>query len=327
MNVDDRGRASRWHAERCPARSLRCGVGPHPVGPHRRRLPRPYRPPGQKPNTGPEPARAEDLINRTHEEDRRNAIYNKRGTLVLVCVATAMLILDIAVVNTALPHIAHALHSGLNGVQWVVDAYTLALAAIVLSAGSLADRLGRRRIFALGMALFTASSLACRARRQHRRSRRLTGHPGDRRGHVVRQLACDPLRRIPRRPAPEGVRCLRAHDRDVVRDRAARRRRTDPLAFVCLVHRPPSSVAISSICSSVSPLDLPRTPVAKGLRRLVVTGGGVGHAAPGVDPVGDANGDAAWVGFGYWLCGVGAVLPLFGAGASWWGKGPNSSLQ
>jgi EmrB/QacA subfamily drug resistance transporter len=72
-----------------------------------------------------------------------------------------MLMLDIAVVNTALPRIAHSLHSGLSGVEWVVDAYTLALATVVLSVGSLADRLGRRLIFAIGMVLFTASSLAC----------------------------------------------------------------------------------------------------------------------------------------------------------------------
>ena len=73
-------------------------------------------------------------------------MFNKRGTLALVCVATAMLMLDIAVVNTALPRIAQALHSGLSGVEWVIDAYTLTLAAVVLSAGSLAVRSGRRAI-------------------------------------------------------------------------------------------------------------------------------------------------------------------------------------
>jgi EmrB/QacA subfamily drug resistance transporter len=87
--------------------------------------------------------------------------FSKSGTLAVVCLATAMLMLDIAVVNTALPHIAGDLHSGLTGVQWVVDAYTLALATVVLTAGSLADRFGRRRIFVWGMALFTVSSLAC----------------------------------------------------------------------------------------------------------------------------------------------------------------------
>jgi EmrB/QacA subfamily drug resistance transporter len=83
------------------------------------------------------------------------------GTLAVVCLATAMLMLDIAVVNTALPKIASDLHSGLTGIQWIVDAYTLALATVVLTAGSIADRIGRRVIFAAGMGLFTVTSLAC----------------------------------------------------------------------------------------------------------------------------------------------------------------------
>jgi MFS family permease len=66
-----------------------------------------------------------------------------RGTLGVACLATAMLMLDIAVVNTALPYLARDLHAGLTGVQWVVDAYTLALAAVVLSVGSIADRLAQ----------------------------------------------------------------------------------------------------------------------------------------------------------------------------------------
>jgi EmrB/QacA subfamily drug resistance transporter len=69
--------------------------------------------------------------------------------------------LDIAVVNTALADIGRDLHTGLGGLQWVVDAYTLALASIVLSAGALADRLGRRKLFSAGLGLFTAASLAC----------------------------------------------------------------------------------------------------------------------------------------------------------------------
>ena len=79
----------------------------------------------------------------------------------VVCAATAMLMLDIAVVNTALSRIAEDLDTGLSGLQWVVDAYTLALASTVLTAGALADRLGRRRVFTFGLALFTAASLAC----------------------------------------------------------------------------------------------------------------------------------------------------------------------
>jgi EmrB/QacA subfamily drug resistance transporter len=88
-------------------------------------------------------------------------MFSRRGTLAVVCLATAMLMLDIAVVNTALPHIASSLDAGISGLQWVVDAYTLALAAVVLTSGSVADRLGRRRVFASGLVLFTVASLLC----------------------------------------------------------------------------------------------------------------------------------------------------------------------
>ena len=81
----------------------------------------------------------------------------------MVCAATAMLMLDIAVVNTALSAIAADLDTGLSGLQWVVDAYTLALAATVITAGSLADRFGRRRLFGIGLGIFTATSLLCAA--------------------------------------------------------------------------------------------------------------------------------------------------------------------
>ena len=87
----------------------------------------------------------------------------KRWTLAVVCIATAMLMMDIAVVNTALSRIAEDLHANLNGLQWVVDAYTLALAATVLTAGSLADRFGRRRVFSIGLTIFTIASAACAA--------------------------------------------------------------------------------------------------------------------------------------------------------------------
>jgi len=84
----------------------------------------------------------------------------KWWTLTAVSVATFMLLLDITVVNTALPSIARDLHASFTDLQWVIDAYTLALAAIVLTAGSLADRLGRRAVFAAGLAVFSLSSLA-----------------------------------------------------------------------------------------------------------------------------------------------------------------------
>ena len=84
-------------------------------------------------------------------------------TLAVVCAATAMLMLDIAVVNTALSAIAADLDTDLGGLQWVVDAYTLPLAATVITAGALADRFGRRRLFALGLVAFVVTSLLCAA--------------------------------------------------------------------------------------------------------------------------------------------------------------------
>ena len=83
----------------------------------------------------------------------------KWWTLIAVSVATFMLLLDITVVNTALPSIQRDLNASFTDLQWVIDAYTLALAAVVLTAGSLADRLGRRAVFAAGLGIFVVSSL------------------------------------------------------------------------------------------------------------------------------------------------------------------------
>jgi EmrB/QacA subfamily drug resistance transporter len=82
----------------------------------------------------------------------------KWWTLGAVSVATFMLLLDITVVNTALPAIQRDLGASFTDLQWVIDAYTLSLAALVLTAGSLADRLGRRRVFAVGLAVFSIAS-------------------------------------------------------------------------------------------------------------------------------------------------------------------------
>ena len=87
----------------------------------------------------------------------------QRWTLAAVLAATAILMLDVAVVNTALPTLAVDLHTDLHALKWVLDAYTLALASVVLTAGSLADRYGRRRLFAVGVTVFTVSSAAAAA--------------------------------------------------------------------------------------------------------------------------------------------------------------------
>ncbi len=85
----------------------------------------------------------------------------KWWTLIAVCTATFMLLLDITVVNVALPAIQRSLHSSFSDLQWVVDAYSLTLAAFLLTAGVLGDMYGRRAIFAIGLVVFTVSSLVC----------------------------------------------------------------------------------------------------------------------------------------------------------------------
>ena len=72
-----------------------------------------------------------------------------------------MLLLDVTVVNVALPDIQSDLGASFNELQWVIDAYALTLAATMLIFGSVADRIGRRRVFAIGLGLFSVSSLAC----------------------------------------------------------------------------------------------------------------------------------------------------------------------
>src|SRR3954447_1391618 len=82
-------------------------------------------------------------------------------TLVAVCTGVFMLLLDITIVNVALPDIQSELDASLSDLQWVIDAYALSLAALLLTAGSLADIFGRRRVFVIGTALFTIASLLC----------------------------------------------------------------------------------------------------------------------------------------------------------------------
>src|SRR5437868_8853222 len=85
----------------------------------------------------------------------------KWWTLIVVCVAVFMLLLDITIVNVALPKIASDLHASFSDIQWVIDAYALTLAALLLTAGALADLLGRRLLFAIGLGLFSLASLLC----------------------------------------------------------------------------------------------------------------------------------------------------------------------
>ncbi|HEX5896498.1 MAG TPA: MFS transporter [Thermoleophilaceae bacterium] len=86
---------------------------------------------------------------------------SKWWTLLVVCLSVFMLLLDITVVNVALPDIQMELGASFEDLQWVVDAYALALAALLLASGSIADLLGRRRVFVAGLLLFVTASLLC----------------------------------------------------------------------------------------------------------------------------------------------------------------------
>ncbi len=83
----------------------------------------------------------------------------KWWTLIAVCVGTFMLLLDVTIVNVALPAIQTSLKASFSDLQWVVDAYALMLAALLLTTGSLADLFGRRLVFMIGLAIFSVSSL------------------------------------------------------------------------------------------------------------------------------------------------------------------------
>ncbi|MGD0607916.1 MAG: MFS transporter [Streptosporangiaceae bacterium] len=109
--------------------------------------------------TEPQPVLAEqDGTPRGREPAQRG---NKWWTLVAVCLGTFMLLLDITIVNVALPDIQRALNSSFSDLQWIVDAYALTLAAFLLTAGSLADSYGRRLLYLIGLVVFTAASALC----------------------------------------------------------------------------------------------------------------------------------------------------------------------
>src|SRR3954449_10522885 len=85
----------------------------------------------------------------------------KWRVLAVCCLSLFIVGLDITAVNVALPAIGRDLHASVSGLQWTVDAYTLVLGSFLVMAGSTADRVGRRRVFRLGLAAFGLGSLAC----------------------------------------------------------------------------------------------------------------------------------------------------------------------
>src|SRR5699024_6927899 len=84
-------------------------------------------------------------------------------TLVVVSAGTFMLLLDITIVVVALPDMQRDLNAAFSELEWVTDGYSLALASVLLTAGTLSDRFGRRLVFVTGLVVFTAGSAACGA--------------------------------------------------------------------------------------------------------------------------------------------------------------------
>ena len=84
-----------------------------------------------------------------------------RWTLIAVCAGTFMLLVDVTIVQVALPTIQRHLGASFTDLQWVIDAYALSLAVLILTWGSISDRFGRKRVFIAGLVVFTASSLLC----------------------------------------------------------------------------------------------------------------------------------------------------------------------
>src|SRR2546423_11618068 len=89
----------------------------------------------------------------------RNHATNPWVVLVLICLAQFMVVLDATIVNVALPSIQEDLHLSGGNLQWIVNAYTLVFGGFLLLGGRLGDLLGRKRLFLIGLVVFTAASL------------------------------------------------------------------------------------------------------------------------------------------------------------------------
>src|SRR6185437_2403340 len=86
---------------------------------------------------------------------------SERTVLVTMCVGYFLVLLDVTIVNVALPQIGSGLHTQVSGLQWVVDAYALALAALMLAGGTIGDLRGHKRVVLIGLAVFGLGSLGC----------------------------------------------------------------------------------------------------------------------------------------------------------------------
>src|SRR3954462_7764839 len=94
---------------------------------------------------------------------RMPELSHRRRMLVLAicCMSLLIVSLDVTILNVALPSMQDELHASTAGLQWTIDAYTLVLASLLMLAGSTADRIGRKRVFMVGLVVFSLGSLLC----------------------------------------------------------------------------------------------------------------------------------------------------------------------
>ena len=162
-------------------------------------------------------------------------------TFVVTSVAIFMVSLDNLVVTTALPVIKHDLGASLQGLEWTVNAYTLTFAVLLLTGAALGDRFGRKRMFLVGLAIFTARLRRRGAGAEHRRAGRRPRPAGRRRRDRHAAHPDDPLRGSASGPPRHGARHLGRRQRPRRRARPGRRRRhrRRPLLAVDLLAQRP----------------------------------------------------------------------------------------
>ena len=161
--------------------------------------------------------------------------------LALTSAASLMVSLDTQVVATALPVIRLQLHASLAALEWTVNAYTLSFAVLLLTGAALGERLGRRRMLAAGVGLFTAASAGCALAPERRRPGRGPRRAGRGRGADAPAGACPAVRGVPAAAPGLGARDIHQRDRDRGAGRPGRRRRGRPgpgLAVDLLAERP-----------------------------------------------------------------------------------------
>ncbi len=154
--------------------------------------------------------------------------------LSIACVAQFMVVLDVSVVNVALPHMGHDLHLSENKAQWIINAYVLTFAGFLLLGGRAADLFGRRKVYLLGIGVFTIASVAAGFAAQRTPDDRRASDPGARRGDPVARHAHHHRHHIPWTAPAQGHRGLERGRGCGRRRRRARGRSIDRLGELAM---------------------------------------------------------------------------------------------